>query len=183
MPKCYWADTKVCLSKGRVSRLLNQLYLLGPNVLNKHILKESMKIFLLFVKIKHVFIRKINFTIFYYIFCMYFICWSTGSKADFYKLIFLRNIFSYVFFSKHSSPFMNHVWFNWMENGRLQKNVKKYISCQDSSVCLSSWIFYCHNFITGEHLNGNTLLFESSSASMTNSLLFTASNVVLVKWL
>lgn len=40
-----------------------------------------------------------------------------------------------------------------------------------------------HGFITGERLNENTLLFKSSSASVTNSLLFTALNVVLVKWL
>lgn len=71
-----------------------------------------------------------------------------------------------------------------MENGCLQENITKYFSSwQGSPLCLSSCIFYCHGFITGERLNENTLLFKSSSASVTNTLLFTALNVVLVKWL
>jgi len=45
--------------------------------------------------------------------------------------------------------------------------------------CISI-IFYCCSFIPGEHLNENTLVFKNSSASMTSSLLFTASTVVLV---
>lgn len=64
------------IPKEQLSRCFNLLlYLLRANVLNIHVLKEHVEIFLFFVQIEHVFIWKIIFDYFFYhLFLIYFIC-------------------------------------------------------------------------------------------------------------
>lgn len=151
MPRCYWLATKCCLPKGQVSRFFNPLlYLLRANVLHTQVLKEQIKIFLFLVEMKHVFfIWKI---IFYYFFSsiIYFSCISYVEALDqkqiFRSWLFLGTyflIFSYVFFSKHSSPFLNHVWLTGWK--------------MDASRKMSQNIF----------LHGRTVLFNYNLGSFT----------------